>query len=76
MAIAIISFICGAVVFVMGFIMEPTSAPQQTIQYLVYVCSTIFFATGLICIKLHSNNNVMVSMLNNSFRTLEHKIEK
>ncbi len=75
MVVSIISFILGAIVFVIGFTINPSSAPQQTVQYLVYVCSSIFVASGLICIKLSSNNNDVISAINNALRTLEHKID-
>ena len=75
MAISIISFVFGVIVFVIGLTLNPSSAPQQTVQYLIFVCSTIFVASGLICIKLNSNNNDLITSLNNALRTLDHKID-
>lgn len=52
MVLGIISVIFGCLIFLYGFFTDPISAPQQTIQYLVYVCSTFFVCSGFICITI------------------------
>jgi len=48
MIFGIISIVIGAILFVNALLISPAGAPQQTVQYLGYVSSSIFFVGGLI----------------------------
>ena len=52
MVTAIISFITGLVIFILSAAVSPNSAPQQTVQYLGFVCAAIFEVGGLIMIVI------------------------
>ena len=54
MAGTIISFILGVVIFVFALLVNPVGAIQQAVQYLGFVCASIFFAAGLIGTTLTS----------------------
>ena len=49
----IIAIVAGAVWFILSFAMDPSSAPQQTIQYLGFVCGSIFIIGGLLFLRLN-----------------------
>ena len=55
MIFGIISVIIGAILFINGLIMSPVGAPQQTVQYLSYVCSSIFLVGGLIMFTIRKS---------------------
>ena len=75
MVMAIIILAIGCIVFLSGFLMDPVSAAQQTVQYLTYVCSTLFLCTGFVCIKLNSVSNEIQVNMENLARTNKHLLE-
>lgn len=75
MVMGIIILAIGCLVFLVSFLMEPLNAPQQTVQYLSYVCSTLLFCTGFICIKLNSVSNEIQGNMENLARTNKHLLE-
>lgn len=44
--------IMSVLVFCMGFFADISGAVQQSVQYLIYVCSTILFSCGFICLSI------------------------
>jgi len=54
MVLAIICFVLGVFSAINGFGVKPTGAPQQTVQYLMFVCSSVFFVGGFLLLKLHT----------------------
>ena len=51
MVLGIISCLLGAIIFLINLFLNTSGAPQQIIQYLGYVCASIFVASGLIMIN-------------------------
>lgn len=56
----------GGVLFLIGLFGEANFVLQQTVQYLIYVCSTLFVCTGFVCItmeqtsrKTHKDNTIV-----------------
>lgn len=56
----------GGVLFLIGLFGEANFVLQQTVQYLIYVCSTLFVCTGFVCItmeqtsrKIHKDNTIV-----------------
>ena len=47
--------VIGLGFLVNGVLTQPVSALQQTIQYLSYVCFSIFFCSGFIYLKIPSD---------------------
>jgi hypothetical protein len=56
MALGVISIIIGLLFAINSFFISPTGAPQQTVQYLGFVCSAIFLSCGFILFKLNAIN--------------------
>ena len=69
MILGVISLIIGIIIFIYHISINVSSAPQQTVQYLGFVCASIFLMGGIILIKLNemkiinqksnSNSNVL-----------------
>jgi hypothetical protein len=58
MASGIISIVLSIIVFISAIaMMNISSAFQQTVQYLMYVCCTILFVGGFILLKLNKISN-------------------
>ena len=64
----IIGIIIGAIWFIHSLAFSPESAPQQTIQYLGFVCSSIFLIGGMILLKIQEvyKNIVKDSIVNDN----------
>jgi hypothetical protein len=56
MVSGVISIIIGVIFGGNSFLISPSSAPQQTVQYLGFVCAAIFIVGGLILIRLGGFN--------------------
>jgi hypothetical protein len=54
MALGVISVIIGFLFAANSFLISPTGAPQQTVQYLGFVCSAVFLSCGFILFKLNT----------------------
>lgn len=50
--VSIVFIIVGALFFGNGLISAPSTAPQQTVQYLGFICAAIFICAGVILIQL------------------------
>ena len=50
--VGVACIVIGIIIFFIGLKVDPVSAVQQTVQYLTYVCSSIFIMGGLIWLKL------------------------
>lgn len=66
MVFGVISLMLGGVLFLIGLFGEANFVLQQTVQYLIYVCSTLFVCTGFVCItmeqtsrKTHKDNTIV-----------------
>jgi hypothetical protein len=55
MKLGIFQILAAVAVFFFGVSMDVMSAPQQTVQYLVFVMSTLLFVGGCICLVIHIN---------------------
>lgn len=44
--------VLSVISFGYGIMMQPDTVQQQTIQYLVYICSSVFISAGLICLSI------------------------
>jgi hypothetical protein len=67
MALGVISIILGVVFGIISFAkgFSVASASQQTVQYLGYVCSSIFLVGGFILIKIHSIGQEVLGPIRN-----------
>jgi len=66
MALGVISIIIGIVIFGINFFTGTNSAVQQTVQYLGFVCASIFVVGGFIIItvkKCFENNDYLISKI-------------
>ena len=55
MAFGLISIIIGIIFFLLGFSLENVeSAVQQTAQYLLFVCGSVFIAGSFICFTIYN----------------------
>lgn len=75
MILGIISILIGASFFIFGLTADPYGAIQQTTQFLLYVCGSIFVSTGFICISLHSLKNKNFANIEKNFKELQTKDE-
>jgi hypothetical protein len=69
MLLGVISIILGVVFGIISFAtgFSVASAPQQTVQYLGYVCSSIFLVGGFILIRIQSiGQELLISMRNHN----------
>jgi hypothetical protein len=57
MIIGIIGIVIGVIWYLHSFAFSVGSAPQQTVQYLGFVCGSIFIVGGMILLKLHAVHN-------------------
>ena len=57
MVSGIIGIIIGVIWLLSSLFSKVESAPQQTIQYLGFVCGSIFLIGGMILLKLHTVND-------------------
>jgi len=71
MIIGIICIVIGVIWFISSFMVDPSSAPQQTVQYLGFVCGSIFVIGGVILLKLNKivtnteeQNNLIQKIIN------------
>ena len=55
--VGISSIIIGAVFFLGAIMTSVNSAPQQTVQYLGFVCGAVFIVGGFLIVFLNSLNN-------------------
>ena len=63
--VGIIGIVIGAIWFISSFAVDIQSAPQQTVQYLGFVCGSIFLFGGIILLKISSfTKDVMVNIGN------------
>lgn len=83
MVFGVISLMLGGFLFLTGLFGEATFVLQQTVQYLIYVCSTLFVCTGFICItmeqtsrKAHKDNTVVNEIPSNTIQKTETAHEK
>jgi len=58
MILGIISIVIGAILFIFHISIDTNSAPQQSVQYLGFVCSSIFLVGGMILIKLNEIKSI------------------
>jgi hypothetical protein len=76
MALAVFSIIVGAIWFFNGFFVNAQSAIQQTVQYLSFVCGSIFLVGGFIMITIHRNvesNTAALGKISNESRSPDPK---
>ena len=70
MVFGIIGIAIGAIWYIYSFAFSVDSAPQQTVQYLGFVCGSIFLVGGMLLLKLEKNNNNQlknIDLLNKNF---------
>jgi hypothetical protein len=60
MIFGFISVFIGAIIAISSFLTDVSSAPQQTIQYLGFVCASIFISSGLIMISVKKSIEGMI----------------
>jgi glucan phosphoethanolaminetransferase (alkaline phosphatase superfamily) len=72
MVFGIISIIIGAILFIANLFIDTNSAVQQTVQYLGYVCSSVFIVGGFIIISIKQNFNY----LENRLYSIENKLNR
>jgi len=71
MVIGIIGIVIGVVWYLHSFAFSVGSAPQQTVQYLGFVCGSIFLVGGMILLKLHAVHGKLESKLENIDENIE-----
>jgi hypothetical protein len=64
MVFGIIGIVIGVIWFIHSLTLDPGSAPQQTIQYLGFVCSSIFIIGGVIILKIQEVHKYIVENIN------------
>ena len=70
MVFGIIGIVIGVIWYIYSFTLGVDSAPQQTVQYLGFVCGSIFLIGGMLLLKLEKNNNNQfknIDLLNKNF---------
>ena len=68
MVLGIISIIAGGIIGIINFFQETPAVTQQTVQYLGFVCASIFIVGGLLIIAIKNgvkNLEYSISMLEN-----------
>jgi membrane-bound ClpP family serine protease len=60
MVFGMILIIIGVIVFFYHFIIDTNSAIQQTVQYLGFVCGSIFFVGGIIVFKIDKLKEIFI----------------
>ena len=58
MILGIVGIIIGAIWYIHSFMFNVDSAPQQTVQYLGFVCGSIFIVGGMILLKLQNSTKL------------------
>ena len=64
MVLGIIGIIIGAIWFLSSLFSKVESAPQQTVQYLGFVCSSIFLIGGMMLLKLDTIDDKLDTLNN------------
>ena len=78
MVLGIIGIIIGAIWFISSLTFNVESAPQQTVQYLGFICGSIFVIGGVILLKMNTFiNNLMINISNiyEKLKNLDENIE-
>jgi len=71
MVIGIIGIIIGSIWFLISLFNNPESAPQQTVQYLGFVCGSIFLIGGIILLKVDSFVKTLMLNIGNIYEKLK-----
>ena len=70
MVIGIIGIVIGCIWFIASFVIVADSAVQQTVQYLGFVCGSIFIFGSLILLKIDSVNDKKIILWNKIYEKL------
>jgi predicted tellurium resistance membrane protein TerC len=70
MVSGVISAIIGAIIFIISLTVSVSSALQQQVQYLGYVCASIFIVGGFIMITIKKSLEITEYRLSNIERNL------
>ena len=71
MALGIICIIAGVIFGISSFVTDTNSAIQQTVQYLGFVCASLFIVGGLIMIVIINATHAIDKRLEKQDNTLE-----
>ena len=76
MVVEIILIIIGVIVIGYHFLIDTNTAFQQTVQYLGFICGSIFLIGGLILLKMHNKKPSNEIQNNKNNEMIDNRIDK